>query len=998
MQEEAPASWLPEKIGAYTILGQIGQGGMGVVYEAEQESPRRRVAIKLLHPMHATPESLRRFRREAQLLGLLRHPGIAQIIEASTYDLGSGSQPFFAMELVDGLPLTDYAGANALGVRARLGLIAQLCDVLEYAHAKGVVHRDLKPANILVTTQESSGRDGRVDTRDTSQGRLRILDFGIARATDSDLTAATLQTSEGQLVGTISYMSPEQASGEPETIDGRSDVYAVGVLAYELLAGHLPLRTQDKLLHEAVRVVREDEPSALGTLERALRGDVETIVAKALEKEKERRYPSAADMAADIRRHLADQPIEARSPSTIYQLKKFTRRNKALVGGVAATLLVAVTGAIVAAGFALEATARAAELERSSYVSGLAAAASALEQGDHVVASLHLDKLPLELRGWEYDHLRARLEGQLDEWSLPSPIITPPVFDSTGRRMFAVMLNKELGTWDLSDGRLLDTRTLDVPRVSEHAVVLHGPTQKVALAPDHRGIVVSSITGGEEQLLGSSPDKRLAYVLAWDEPGQQLLWALGSREDPAEVFLWDGARSRALGNGGLVTRAGNPLGNLSDAVFNHSGDRIALVGYARSQEPDRRNVWLLDSASGDVVARQAIDDTGAGLAFSPDDRTLAVMFAFSDVYLLDGRTLEIHARLEEHRDAVEGMAWNRSGSRLVTTSMDGTLRIRNAKMIGKSSVVTLDVVPETRDSDRALEANQGSDQLVSVAPDDEHVLVVGPRVQRFPLEDSHVLTGHDSYVYYLAFSTDGSLLASVGYKEAEVLLWDVEGARLRSRHAAPGPGGWDSIAPLLAFSEDDRRLVAASSSVMTHWDLPTGGSLPVSSQADLRDRWLETLDRRSTVRLTSPALAVSHDGEWVAVCRESGVVELFETIRPLVDWWPERPGTEVFDAVEGLVADSPTGLLEGHIGQVYCAAFSPDGTRIATGGRDASVRIWDARTFEQLLVLRGHKQYVKDIAFSPDGTLLASASGDKTIRLWDTRPLHERRALNGAKR
>ena len=403
------AGWLPPSIGAYTVLGKIGQGGMGVVYEAEQAAPRRKVAIKLLHPMTATAESLRRFRREAQLLGRLQHPGIAQIIEASTHDLGRGAQPFFAMELVDGLPLTDYADANALDVRARLALIAQLCDVLEYAHVKGVIHRDIKPANILVTTEEASGRGRAIDTENASHARLKILDFGIARATDSDLTAATLQTSEGQLVGTISYMSPEQASGDPEAIDERSDVFAVGVLAYELLAGHLPLRTQGMLLHEAVRVVREDEPSSLGTLDRTLRGDVETIVAKALEKEKERRYRSAAEMAADIRRFLSNQPIAARPPSAIYQLGKFARRNKALVGGVLATLVVALVGAGISIAFAVDANRRSEELSRVvDYQSSQLAGIDVPRMGDGLRAAL-MDEARA---AWE----RAGVQGaQLDE-------------------------------------------------------------------------------------------------------------------------------------------------------------------------------------------------------------------------------------------------------------------------------------------------------------------------------------------------------------------------------------------------------------------------------------------------------------------------------------------------------------------------------------------------------------------------------------------------------
>jgi eukaryotic-like serine/threonine-protein kinase len=343
-------------IGHYRITGIIGRGGMGVVYEAEQEQPKRPVALKVINPGVTSEHAIRRFEHEAQILGLLQHSGIAQVYEAGTFDLGAGVQPFFAMEYVRGVPLTQYAERNKLSTHARLELIVKICRAVQHAHQKGVIHRDLKPGNILVT----------------DEGEPKVLDFGVARATDSDIHTTTLQTDVGQLIGTIPYMSPEQAGGDPTELDTRSDVYALGVVAYELLAGRLPYNVQQKMVHEAVRIIREDEPTRLSSINRTLRGDVEIVIGKALEKEKDRRYQSALDFASDIERYLNDEPIVARPPSVAYQFRKFARRNKALVGGVAATFIVLLAGLIAATTLYLQAeearaeavTARDAEAEQ----------------------------------------------------------------------------------------------------------------------------------------------------------------------------------------------------------------------------------------------------------------------------------------------------------------------------------------------------------------------------------------------------------------------------------------------------------------------------------------------------------------------------------------------------------------------------------------------------------------------------------------------------------
>ncbi|MCP3903958.1 MAG: tetratricopeptide repeat protein, partial [Planctomycetes bacterium] len=334
-RSDVPAT-LPESIGGYRITRVLGRGGMGVVYEAEQDSPKRTVALKVINPGITQPSLLRRLEYEVAVLGRLHHPGIAQIYEAGTFDAGAGGQPYFAMELIRGRSLTEYAFESQLDVRDRLGLIALVADAVQHAHSRGVIHRDLKPGNILVD----------------EHGQPKVLDFGVARATDSDIQTTTLRTDIGQLIGTIPYMSPEQASGDPDALDNRSDVYALGVLTYELLAGRLPYDLDRKMIHEAVSIIRDTRPVPLSTVERRLRGDVETIVGTALEKDKSRRYQTAAAFADDIRRYLDHETINARPPTFTYQLRTFARRNRPLVAATSAVFLILVV-ALIAVGVAL---------------------------------------------------------------------------------------------------------------------------------------------------------------------------------------------------------------------------------------------------------------------------------------------------------------------------------------------------------------------------------------------------------------------------------------------------------------------------------------------------------------------------------------------------------------------------------------------------------------------------------------------------------------------
>ncbi len=317
------------EIGRYRIVRRIASGGMGTVYEALQPKPRRSVALKIVRADLASESALRRFVHEAEILARLRHPAIAQVYEAGSH----AGMPYFAMEYIPSAQtLIEFAEDHKLPTRRRLEMFAEICDAIHHGHQRGVIHRDLKPGNILVD----------------EAGRPKVIDFGVARATDADVTIATLQTDVGQVVGTLRYMSPEQCEGDSAALDTRSDVYALGVVLYELLTGRFPYDVTNHSPFEIPQIIRECAPRRPSSISRLLRGDVETIVLKALEKDRTRRYQSASELAADIRRYLHGQPIEARSDSRFYMLRKQVQRYRIPLAVASGFVLLLIGSSIVA--------------------------------------------------------------------------------------------------------------------------------------------------------------------------------------------------------------------------------------------------------------------------------------------------------------------------------------------------------------------------------------------------------------------------------------------------------------------------------------------------------------------------------------------------------------------------------------------------------------------------------------------------------------------------
>jgi formylglycine-generating enzyme required for sulfatase activity/serine/threonine protein kinase len=333
------------RMGGYRLLRVIASGGMGTVWEAEQETPHRRVALKVMRFGFSTPADVSRFRYEAEILGRLQHPGIAQVFEAGTH-VADVEVPYFVMEFIEGAKtILEFARDAGLSVRSRLELFLLVCDAVRHGHQKGVIHRDLKPSNILVD----------------ARGNPKIIDFGIARVAGADAAERTLRTQAGQILGTLQYMSPEQFGADSGAVDTRSDVYALGVVLFELLTGRGPYDLSGKAIHEAARIVSLEPAARPSSIERSLGGDLEWIVLKAIDKDRERRYATASELAADIQRHLADEPVQAGPPSRIYNVRKFVMRHRFGVGASALVVVLLVSGLVTSLYFRARSETKAAE-------------------------------------------------------------------------------------------------------------------------------------------------------------------------------------------------------------------------------------------------------------------------------------------------------------------------------------------------------------------------------------------------------------------------------------------------------------------------------------------------------------------------------------------------------------------------------------------------------------------------------------------------------------
>lgn len=980
---------LPQRIGPYRVIRVIGEGGMGIVYEAEQENPRRRVALKVIRPGMMSATLLRRFRHEAQMLGQLTHPGIAQIYQAGTADQGEGGQPYFAMELVSGRPLVEYAETHARGTRQRLDLMARICDAVHHAHLNGVIHRDLKPTHIIVAGE-------------APEGQPKILDFGIARATEVDIQTVTLRTDIGQLLGTIAYMSPEQAAGDPSQLDIRSDVYALGVIAYELLSGRLPYDVHGKLIHEAVRVIRENEPSRLSSISRVFRGDVETIIAKALEKDKDRRYSSAAEFAADIRRHLSEQPIAARPASRFYQLRKFARRNKAIVGGVAVAFAaltmgtaVAVRQAIVAERARVEEHRLRGEAEHQAYRASLVAGSAALRHHEINDAQRHLAAAPERLRGWEWDHLNSRIDDSLATLSFgffPTCMALSP----DGRLVASCSSSGHIQTWQVPELTLLASRAL-TGSVQERRVA------RLVFSPDGRELRADTMAGSvrldarslehaaNDRLffLERSADNRFGATILTREQRQLVIVEIATgreifrrscrdafdpliefspgNEHVAVGFRDGGLTIHRISDGALLCSRPD-LDQLVDLAFTTDGLRAAAASMNGAAQ-------VIDAATGDdlaVLSGHAVSVTATG--FSPDDTLVATASNDHTVRLWRASDGSPVALMHGTQANVIDLAFTPDGSQVVTAS-DGGLRWWDA-------TGSLDpLVFPAPGTVYGLAFSPDGGKLAAVCLGGAQPLRIWDMTTR-----REVLAGLDGYLSALAFSADGSRLV-IGRSRGSSLVVDARDATILN-----SVGGRNWRTDWAGITGDHSQIVSlGNNGRLVAVDAATGAALRRSSFPGDPDGH-------------GCRAAVSPDGALLAVAarREIHILD--------ASTWDElhvlrghtgsiyaltfsadgarmvSGGTDRTLRVWDVRARAMLATMTGHSEVIFAAAFNSDGSRIVSGGRDRVIRVWDAHRYEEITQLHGHTSLVYCLAFSPDGTILASGAGDDTVRLWDTKP------------
>lgn len=935
----------------YRLVRVIGVGGMATVYEAEQAVPKRTVALKVMNRALASTSAVDRFRYETEVLARLQHPGIAQIFEAGTCDDGSGRPlPFFAMELVPGAK-TIVEHARGLPLERRLAVFAGVCDAVEHGHQQGIIHRDLKPANILV--------DG--------EGRTKVIDFGVARPADPEHPGLTRVSDARQMIGTLNAMSPEQCAGDGP-VDVRTDIYSLGVILYEMVGGRLPHDLSRASITEAARIIAEEAPARLGSIAHAAKGDLEAIVARAMEKEPGRRYGSAGSLAADVRRFLLHQPIEARPPTTFHQLRMFARRNRLLVASAGAIALALLASSIAVGSFAYRTSVEAgrrlvAEQEairerdiarREAYAASISGAFLSAQAAERTRARRYLDAAPASLRHWEWWLVAGLTEGGERTIHAHDAMAISLALGPGTHVIASGASDGTLSLWDSRDGGWIASgegheRAITALAFSPSGEwlaagaedgliqVLDGRTGELERRITHRSAPVHGLAWLDDGRLAIAY-RDAAGAGIWDPRGNDRPEALEGQEDGVRgvarsadggLISWGAAGSICLrtADGRSIVRPLDMGAPVECAAVSPDGSWLA----AGSGE-GRVRVWnLRDGELRRDFATPRSVSTVRAIAFSPDGRTLTTGQVDRSIRLfdLDRMTMEV---LSGHDEAVSGLAYVASGDWLVSSSWDGTVRLWPRGMARGPEAV------------RVLEGHAGhvlgcafepGGRLIASASRDRTVRVWDAVLGR-PLA---VLRGHEGGINAVAFTPDGGEIVT-GADDGTVRRWSAldgsEGPPLR----AP-----DEQVVSVDVAPDGSRIAAAChSGRVLVWDARTG------------QEGLSFLAHGARIN----HIRFSRDGLQFATASRDGTVRVWRT-------------------ADG----SPVHSLEKHRMDVFALAFSPDGTRLFSGSRDQTTREWELATGREARVLPSPGQFITSLSLTPDGRRLATGSWFSEVTIWD---------------